>query len=163
MAEKNVVAKDMVVGMAYKLTVDNEVLDEAGELDAIEFLSGHRNIIPGLESQLTGMQVGEEKSVVVEPKDGYGARDEGAVEELGLDEFTNGVVPEAGMELEMKDQQGQIRFARVISVGKKSATLDFNHPLAGKQLNFDVKIVKLREATAEEIAHGHVHGPGHHH
>lgn len=163
MAEKNVVAKDMVVGMAYKLTVGGEVLDEAGELDAIEFLSGHRNIIPGLESQLTGMQVGEEKSVVVEPKDGYGARDEDAVEELGLDEFTNGVVPEEGMELEMRDEQGQTRFARVISVGKKSAKLDFNHPLAGKELNFDVKIVKLREATAEEIAHGHVHGPGHHH
>jgi len=163
MADNNIVADNMVVSMAYKLTVDGEVLDEAGELDAIEFLTGHRNIIPGLESQLAGLQVGEEKSVTVDAQGGYGVIDEKAIEDLPLDEFTDGVVPVPGMELEMKDNQGQMRFARVISVDKKSAKLDFNHPLAGKDLAFDVKIVKLREATSEELAHGHVHSPGHSH
>ena len=157
------VAKDMVVSLAYKLTVDGEVLDEAGEKDAIQFLQGHHNIIPGLEKELNGMKVGETKSVKVGPEGGYGPVDKKAINEIPLSEFPKTVKPEVGLELEMKDEQGQGSYARVISVGEETAELDFNHPLAGKQLNFDVKIVDLRPATAEELSHGHVHGPGHHH
>ena len=162
MSEKQVVAEKMVVSLAYKLTVDGNVLDEAGDEDAIQFLAGHRNIIPGLESQLIGMAAGESKSVTVPPEGGYGEVDEAAIQDVPLSEFED-VKPEVGMELQMKDRQGRESFARVLSIGEDSVKLDFNHPLAGKELNFEVKIVELRPATPEEIAHGHVHGPGGHH
>ncbi len=163
MAEKNVIGENMVVSMAYKLSVDGKVLDEAGDKDAIDFLTGHRNIISGLEDQLSGMKKGESKSVVVEAKDGYGLVDESAIEEVSLDDFDKNVTPEVGMELQMKDNSGQEGFAKVISIADKSAKVDFNHPLAGKELHFEIKIVNLREATSEELSHGHVHSPGHHH
>ena len=67
------------------------------------------------------------------------------------------------MELQMKDSSGHQAYAKVISIGEKSAKVDFNHPLAGKELHFEIKIVNLREATSEELAHGHVHSPGDHH
>jgi FKBP-type peptidyl-prolyl cis-trans isomerase SlyD len=151
------VAKDMVVSLAYKLTVDGEVLDEAKDNEAIQFLHGHRNIIPGLEKELAGMKAGESKSVKVDPEGGYGPVDENAVRDIPLDEFPKDVKPEVGLELEMRDEQGQGSYARVVSVGKESAKLDFNHPLAGKHLDFEVTIVDLRPATSEELAHGHVH------
>ncbi len=161
--KEKTVKDDMVVSMAYKLTVDGEVIDEAGDHQAIQFMQGHRNIIPGLESQLVGMKVGESKSVLVDSEGGYGPVDESAIEEISLDEFPDDVEPKTGLELQMKDKSGRESYARVLSVGKESAKLDFNHPLAGKDLNFDVKIVDLRPATTDEISHGHVHGPGHHH
>ncbi len=145
MSEKNVVAENMVVSMAYKLTVDGKVLDEAGDKDAIEFLTGHQNIIPGLESQLTGLKAGESKSVSVDPEDGYGPVDQNAIEEVSFEDFAKEVTPEVGLELQMKDSQGHDSYAKIISMGEDSAKLDFNHPLAGKELNFDVKIVSLRE------------------
>lgn len=157
------VAKDMVVSLAYKLTVDGKVLDEAGDGDAIQFLQGHRNIIPGLEKEIDGMKVGDTKSVKVDPESGYGSVDEAAIKEIELGEFPKDVKPEVGLELEMQDEHGQGSYARVVAVGDKTAKLDFNHPLAGKQLNFEVKIVDLRPATPEELAHGHVHSHGHHH
>ena len=163
MAEKNSVGENMVVSMAYKLSVDGEVLDEAGDKDAIDFLTGHRNIISGLEDQLAGLKKGESKSVVVDSKDGYGLVDESAIEEVSLDDFDKNVTPEVGMELQMKDSSGQEGYAKVISIDDKGAKVDFNHPLAGKELHFEIKIVNLREATSEELSHGHVHSPGHHH
>jgi FKBP-type peptidyl-prolyl cis-trans isomerase SlyD len=164
MSEKDIkVADDMVVRLAYKLTVDGEVLDEAGDHDAITFLQGHKNIIPGLEKELAGMAVGESKSVLVNPEGGYGPVDKSQLRDMSLDEFPDNVKPEEGLELEMHGKDGQPEYARVLEVGKDSAKLDFNHPLAGKDLNFDVKIVEVRPATSEELAHGHVHGPGGHH
>lgn len=161
--DNKVVANNMVVSMAYKLTVDGEVIDEARDHKAIEFMQGHRNIIPGLEKEIAGMKVGESKSVVVVSEDGYGPVDEDAIEDIALSEFPDDVEPKKGLELQMKDSKGEESFARVLTVGKDSAKLDFNHPLAGKELNFDVKIVELRPATDEELSHGHVHSPGHHH
>ena len=158
-----VVGENMVVSMAYKLTVDDEVIDEAGDHQAIQFMHGHRNIIPGLEKELAGMKTGESKSVVVDSEGGYGPVDESAIEDIALSEFPENVEPKKGIELQMKDSKGEESYARVLSVGKDSAKLDFNHPLAGKELNFEVKIVELRPATDEELSHGHVHAPGHSH
>lgn len=157
------VANNLVVSMAYTLTVDGEVLDEAGEQDPIRFLQGHQNIIPGLESELNGMHVGESKTVVVDPEGGYGPVDEDEFNEIPLEDFPQGIQPEVGMELEMKDEDGAQLYGRIHEVGEESVTMDFNHPLAGKELHFEVKIVDLRSATAEELTHGHVHGPGGHH
>ena len=164
MADKpELVTDDVVVSMAYKLTVDGEVLDEAGADDALQFLQGHRNIIPGLESQLTGMKVGESKSVVVPPETGYGEVDKDSIDEIQVSEFPEGVNPEVGMELELKDKEGNEMYGRVLSIQDDTVTVDFNHPLAGKELHFEVKIADLRAATGEELAHGHVHAHGHHH
>lgn len=157
------VANDKVVSMAYKLTVDGEVLDEAGDHDAIEFLQGHRNIIPGLERELAGMKVGESKSVVVKAADGYGEIDKEQVQDISLEEFPEGIVPEIGMELEIKDEEQNEMFGRILAIKSDAVTMDFNHPLAGKTLNFEVKIVGVREATSEEMSHGHVHAHGDHH
>ena len=157
------VADDLVVSLAYTLAVDGEVLDQADDKDALEFLQGHHNIISGLESELAGMKVGEKKTVKVSPADGYGVRDEEAVDDIPLDEFPEGVKPEVGMELEVKDEEGNEMTGVVLAINADTAKMDFNHPLAGKELNFDVKIVALRPATGEELAHGHVHAHGHHH
>ena len=158
-----VVADEVVVSLAYKLTVDGEVLDEAGEEDALQFLQGHRNIIPGLENQIAGMKVGEAKTVVVPPETGYGEVDMDSVDEIPASEFPEGVTPEVGMELEIKDKEGNEMYGRVLSIQDDTVTMDFNHPLAGKDLHFEVKIVDLRAATGEELAHGHVHAHRHHH
>ena len=82
--------------------------------------------------------------------------------DVPLDEFPEEICVEPGVELEMKDQDGDMLFARIVSVGKSRAKLDFNHPLAGRTLVFDIEVVDVREAGPEEIAHGHVHGPGGH-
>lgn len=159
----NIVAKDTVVKLAYTLTVDGEIIDMADEQDAIEFLQGHRNIINGLESQLDGMKVGESKTVSVSAEEGYGAVDEDAFDEVPLSEFPEDVTPEMDMELELKDAEGNDLYGRIVAIGDESVTMDFNHPLAGKELHFEIKVVDVRPATAEEIAHGHVHSHGDHH
>lgn len=159
----NIVAKDTVVKLAYTLTVDGEIIDMADEQDAIEFLQGHRNIISGLESQLDGMKVGESKTVSVSAEEGYGAVDEDAFDEVPLSEFPEDVTPEIDMELELKDAEGNDLYGRIVAIGDESVTMDFNHPLAGKELHFEIKVVDVRPATAEEIAHGHVHSHGDHH
>lgn len=164
MSDPTVVAKDVVVSLAYKLTVDGEVLDEAGKDDAIQFLHGHRNIIPGLENELTGLKLGDSKKVSVKPEDGYGLTDSEEIEEISLEDFPEGIVPEIGMELEVKDEDGNDLYGRVLAITEDTVTMDFNHPLAGKTLDFEVTVVGLRAATGEELSHGHVHGPdGHHH
>ncbi len=164
MSEPTVVAKDVVVSLAYKLTVDGEVLDEAGKDDAIQFLHGHRNIIPGLENELTGLKLGDSKKVSVQPEEGYGLTDSEEIEEISLEDFPEGIVPEIGMELEVKDEDGNDLYGRVLAITEDTVTMDFNHPLAGKTLDFEVTVVGLRNATEDELSHGHVHGPdGHHH
>jgi FKBP-type peptidyl-prolyl cis-trans isomerase SlyD len=162
-ADINAVANDTVVSLAYKLTVDGEVLDEAGKEDAIQFLQGHRNIIPGLEKELTGMKIGESKHVTVKAEDGYGPLDKEQVQDVSLEEFPEGIVPEIGMELEIKDAEDNEMYGRVLAIKDDAVTMDFNHPLAGKTLEFDVTVVGVRAPTSEELAHGHVHAHGDHH
>lgn len=164
MSGPTAVDKDVVVSLAYKLTVDGEILDEAGKEDALQYLHGNQNIIPGLESALTGLTVGDSKTVSVKPEDGYGLSDSEEIEEISLEDFPEGIVPEIGMELEVKDEDGNDLYGRILAITEDTVTMDFNHPLAGKTLEFEVTVVGLRAATADELAHGHVHGPdGHHH
>ncbi|MCL5429459.1 MAG: peptidylprolyl isomerase, partial [Chloroflexi bacterium] len=89
--------------------------------------------------------------------------DKESIDEIPVSEFPEGVNPEVGMELEIKDKEGNEMYGRVLSIQGDTVTMDFNHPLAGKDLHFEVKIVDLRAATGEELAHGHVHSHGHHH
>lgn len=161
MSENNdltLVADDLVVIMDYTLTVDGEVVDSSEEDGPIEFLQGHGNIIPGLEAHLGGLKVGESLQVTVAARDGYGEFDPEQIVDVPLDEFPEEICVEPGVELEMQDQDGDTLFARIVSVGKSRVKLDFNHPLAGKDLTFDVTVVGLRAPTPEELEHGHVHG-----
>jgi FKBP-type peptidyl-prolyl cis-trans isomerase SlyD len=152
------VIDDIVVTLDYTLTVDGEIVDSSQEEGPIQFLHGHGNIISGLEAHLGGLTVGESLQVTVAAKDAYGDYDSGQIVDIPLDEFPEEICVEQGVELEMKDQDGDTLFARIVSVGKSRAKLDFNHPLAGKELTFDVNIVGLRAPTPEELEHGHIHG-----
>ncbi len=161
---KDTVQEDVVVSMEYTLQVDNEEIDSSKGHDPLQFLVGHGNIISGLEREMIGMKVGESKDVIIVPEDGYGEFDEEAFMNVPRDNFPKDIPVEEGTELTVKDDSGQSRYARIDTVEGDTVTLNFNHPLAGDELHFNVKVVELREPTTEELEHGHVHqGDGHHH
>ncbi len=157
------VQNNKVVSMEYTLHVDNEEIDSSKGQDPLQFLVGHGNIISGLEREMVGMKVGESKDVVIAPADGYGEFDENAFMDVPRDAFPNDLPVEEGAELTVRDDAGQARYARIDAIDGDTVTLNFNHPLAGDELCFNVKVVGLREPTAEELEHGHVHQDGHHH
>jgi FKBP-type peptidyl-prolyl cis-trans isomerase SlyD len=160
---KDSVQKDVVVSMEYTLKVDGEEVDSSKGQEPLQFLVGHGNIISGLEREMMGMKVGESKDVVVTPEEGYGIFDEQAFMNVPRADFPKDMSLEEGLELSVRDDSGQSRYARVDMIEGDHVTLNFNHPLAGDELHFNVKIVGLRDPTQEEIQHGHVHAGGHHH
>ncbi|HQV63146.1 MAG TPA: peptidylprolyl isomerase [Anaerolineales bacterium] len=160
---KDTVQDGLVVSMDYKLTVDGEVLDSSDDAGPLQFLAGYGNIVPGLEREMAGMKIGESKDVVVAPADGYGEFDEEAFMEVPRNEFPSDLQLEEGIELNVTDEDGQNQYARVENITDESVRLDFNHPLAGAELHFTVKVVALRDPTKEELDHGHVHEEGHNH
>jgi FKBP-type peptidyl-prolyl cis-trans isomerase SlyD len=156
------VSDGMVVDLDYTLRVDNEVVDTSEGRQPIKFIQGQGYIIDGLEKELYGMKAGEDKQVVIPPERGYGTVNEEAILDVPKDEFPEEIPLQKGTELKVQTQEGETMDARITSVAPDSVRLDFNHPLAGKELHFSVKVNEIREATAEEIAHGHVHGQGGH-
>ncbi len=163
MEENKKVDDGQVVSMHYTLHVDGNVVDSSEGGEPLQFIQGMGHIIPGLEHELYDMKIGESKKVSVEPKDGYGEVDQEAFMDVPRDAFPAEIPLQPGTELQLQDQSGHPVFARIATVGDENVRLDMNHPLAGKQLNFDVQIADLRPATDEEISHGHVHGGGHEH
>jgi FKBP-type peptidyl-prolyl cis-trans isomerase SlyD len=157
-----VVADDLVVTMAYTLMVEGEVVDSSEDNEPIQFLQGAGHILPALESELYGMSVGDEKEVTLSPEDGYGEYDEEAFADIPRSEFPDQIPLQSGVELQIKDQDGEIHYARIESSDAQHVRLNMNHPLAGKELNFSVRISGLRTASPEELDHGHVH-LGHEH
>lgn len=153
----------LVVSMEYKLTADGEVLDSSDEAGPLQFLAGYGNIIPGLESEMAGMKIGESKNVTVQPADGYGEFDEEAFTDVPRSEFPADLKLEEGMELHVTDEDGNHQAAYVAEFDDQTVKLDFNHPLAGAVLEFYVKVIALREPTDDELDHGHVHEDGHRH
>jgi FKBP-type peptidyl-prolyl cis-trans isomerase SlyD len=160
---KNSVQDGVVVSIEYTLRVDDEVVDSSDGHGPLQFLAGHGNIVPGLESEMQGMKIGDSKDVVVAPADGYGEYDEAAHMDVPRDQFPKDMPVEVDLELTVRDDSGEGRYARVESVEGETVRLNFNHPLAGDELHFNVKVVALREPTDEELDHGHVHEGGHHH
>ncbi|HJS20424.1 MAG TPA: peptidylprolyl isomerase [Anaerolineales bacterium] len=160
---KDSVQNDVVVSMEYTLHVDGEKFDSSEGQDPLQFLTGHGNIISGLEREILGMKVGESRDVTIPPAEAYGEFDEEAFMDVPRGEFPKDMPLEEGLELTVKDDSGQSRYARVDAIEGDKVTLNFNHPLAGDELHFNVKVVGLREPTAEELEHGHVHAAGHHH
>ncbi len=161
MADVPVVVDDMVVGLEYTLRLDDgEIADIADESTPLLFLQGHGNIIPGLERAVYGMAVGEQKQITVAPDDGYGAMETDALYLIPSDAFPDDLEIEPGMEFVLENEDGEYVQAFVSQITDEGVWLDLNHPLAGKTLHFDFKVVTLRPATDEELAHGHAHGPG---
>jgi len=152
-----------VVCMQYTLHVDGEIMDQSEEGEPLEFIQGEGHIIPGLENALYGMTIGDSKNVVVPAGEGYGELDEEAFVEVPREQFPADIPMEAGVDLQVRTQDGETMSARIQHITDDTVRLDFNHPLAGKQLTFEIKIVSVRSATAEEMDHGHVHGHNHGH
>ena len=163
MPKEKTVKEDLVVAIHYHLTVDNEVIDSSEDREPLEFLQGHGNIISGLEKEILGMKIGESKDVVVSPGEGYGEIDEEAFLEIPTNQFPENIPVAIGTELEVQNEEGFPAYARIEEIEDNVATLNFNHPLAGKKLHFALKIVALREPSKEELEHGHVHQKGHEH
>ncbi|MDR0450322.1 MAG: peptidylprolyl isomerase [Treponema sp.] len=157
------VEKDRVVAIDYTLTDDNnQVIDSSSGAEPLEYLHGHRNIIPGLERALEGMAAGDKLTLTVSAGDAYGERDEKLVMDVPLSRFDGVEQVEKGMQFEAQTPEGR-RVVTVTGVDGENVTLDGNHPLAGRDLNFDVTVKSVREAKAEELSHGHVHSHGHDH
>ncbi len=163
MTEPIKVDDGQVISMHYTLHVDGQVVDSSEGGEPLQFIQGMGHIIPGLEHQLYDMKIGESKQVIVAPKDGYGEMDAEAFMDVPRGSFPPNVPLTVGTELELRDQEDRPVYARIESVGDADVRLNMNHPLAGKELHFDVTIADIRQATDEEISHGHVHSGGHSH
>lgn len=149
---------DKVVSIDYTLKNDQgEVLDTSEGNGPLSFIHGSGNIISGLEAALEGKTSGDELSVSIEPKDAYGEYDESKMFEVGKTQFQDPAKVEAGMQVQGQTADGQVQVFTIKSVGDEKVTLDANHPLAGETLHFDVAVSDVRDASPEELEHGHVH------
>jgi FKBP-type peptidyl-prolyl cis-trans isomerase SlyD len=141
---------------------DGQQLDSSAGKEPLAYLHGAGNIIPGLENALTGKAVGDSMVVAVSAAEGYGEVQKELIQEVPRSAFQGVDTIEVGMQFEAQTGQGGNVPVTVTAVTEEVVTVDGNHPLAGKNLNFDVSIEDVRDATEEELAHGHVHGPGGH-
>lgn len=157
------VADNKVVSIHYKLTNQaGETLDSSEGREPLAYIHGQGNIIPGLEKALAGKESGEELNVTVEPEEGYGERHEQLIQEVPMSAFEGVDEVKPGMQFQAQTEAGP-RVITVKEVADENVTIDGNHPLAGETLNFEVSIEEVRDATDQEIEHGHVHDGGEDH
>lgn len=162
--EKKRVSKNTVVSFDYTLTDDNgKVIDSSKDQAPLDYIQGHGQIVPGLEREMEGKDIGAEFKIKISPEDGYGIRHVERTMKVPREELPPDLEPEIGMQLAGEGKNGDPVPLWVTEVTEQHVMLDGNHPLAGQNLNFDVVIRGVREPTKEELAHGHVHGPGGHH
>jgi len=159
------ITKDAVGSIEYELSDDaGEVIDSSKGGPPLAYLHGSGNLIPGLEAELEGKTNGDSFQVRIEPKDAYGMRDERMVQDVERTRFPEDLDIQPGMQFQAEASGGDVQVVTVVGVEGDTVKLDGNHPLAGVALNFDVTVVDVREATADELSHGHVHGEdGHSH
>jgi FKBP-type peptidyl-prolyl cis-trans isomerase SlyD len=151
----------LVVSFNYTLkNNEGETLEESTQ--ALEYIHGYGNIIPGLEKELTGLNIGDKKSVEVEPAEGYGEYNEELLFDVPRANFPADMSIQVGMQFQTEMEEGPM-IVTVVEVGDENITVDGNHSLAGEILHFDVSIEGIREATPQELEHGHVHQGGHDH
>lgn len=157
------IRKDSVVTFHYTLKDDGGTLiDRSSQGEPLAYLHGHGNLVAGLERELEGKSTGDQLSVSIPPGEGYGEYSKALVQTIPRRALKGIANITVGMRLQAQTEQGP-KAVTVTNVTGDLVTIDANHPLAGKNLNFDVRIEDVRDATAEELAHGHVHGPGGHH
>ncbi|HOK61779.1 MAG: peptidylprolyl isomerase [Tenuifilum sp.] len=162
------VSKNKVVSISYELKVDGDLIDAAQADNPLVFLYGHGQLLPLFEDNIKDLAEGDSFEFMIPSKDGYGEVNDQAIVELPKEIFViDGELQEdllvIGNRLPMRDSEGNALDGTVVEVTDNSVVMDFNHPLAGKDLYFTGKVENIREATAEEISHGHVHGMGHDH
>ena len=152
-----------VVTIDYTLkNAQGEVLDTSEGQEPLVYLHGAENIVQGLERELESKKVGDTLSAVVSPEDGYGVRNDELIGAVPREMFEADMPIEVGMSFQAETEQG-IQVVTVVDVNDKEVTVDGNHPLAGEHLHFDVTVVAIRDASAEELEHGHVHTASCHH
>ncbi len=157
------IAADRVVLIHY--TLKNEsgtVLDSSAGGEPLAYIQGHGNLVPGLERALEGKQGGHTLAVIIALVDAYGARDESLVQRVPKRALQGSGEIRKGMQFQARTETG-MRVFTVTGIAGDMVSLDGNHPLADQTLHFDVEVVSVREATTEELEHGHVHGVGGHH
>jgi FKBP-type peptidyl-prolyl cis-trans isomerase SlyD len=166
-----IIEKNRVVSLAYRLTKNDaagEMIESVDMNNPFVFLFGAGSLLPEFESNLSGKTIGDSVSFGIDAANAYGVADDTALEYVPKDIFMiDGQLAEDLLEIDsfinLRDQEGRLMRARVAEVGEAEVLLDFNHPLAGQDLFFSVEVLDIREASDEEIAHGHVHGEGGHH
>jgi FKBP-type peptidyl-prolyl cis-trans isomerase SlyD len=157
------VAANTVVSFDYVLTGgDGKVIDSNEGAGPLAYIHGQGQIVPGLEEALDGRSAGDKFQVTIQPDKAYGVRDSALVQVVARDMFESVNELEVGMRFRATLEDGEHVFT-IVGLDGKQVTIDGNHPLAGATLNFDVTVVEVRAATAEELDHGHVHGAGGHH
>lgn len=156
------ISKDSVVAFHYRLQeAGGDVFEDSHDGDPVLYLHGQRGMLPGLEEALTGRAAGDTFETTLTPEQGYGPRQEGSVQRISKKHLLTKGKLNPGMVVRLNTGQGA-QEAILLKVGLKAVDIDANHPLAGKTLTFAVTVVAVREATAEELAHGHAHGTGGH-
>jgi FKBP-type peptidyl-prolyl cis-trans isomerase SlyD len=156
------IGKEKVVSIHYTLRNNaGTVLDSSEGHSPLLYIQGIGNLIPGMEEGLEGKVKGDKVQIKVSPEKGYGERDEKMIQKVPRSAFGGQEIKE-GMQFQAGTNHGQ-QVVTVTEIGLDSITVDGNHPLAGVELNFSVEVLEVRDASSEELAHGHVHGPGGHH
>ena len=150
----NVITDDVVVTMDYTLTVDGKQIGSSKKSGPFEFIQGLHEIIPGLEKNIYNMKVGDSKELKIAASDGYGEMDPEDYVTLPKSDFPKNIPLEPGTTISLRDEDGDTQRARIDSVTEDDVRLNFNHPLAGKDLHFQVTILELRTATQDEIELG---------
>lgn len=152
------IANECVVAIHYTLTdQQGQELDSSRNQDPLTYLHGTAGLIPGLERELEGREPGEVFEATVQPQDGYGEVNPALVQDVPLEALAGIDDLQVGMALQSRAPDGTVQNLRVDAIGDDSATLNANHPLAGEVLRFEVSVESVREATEEELAHGHAH------
>lgn len=158
------IAANKAVSIEYTLTNEaGEVIDSSVGGAPLAYLHGAANIIAGLEKALEGKQAGDELNVTVEPEEAYGEFRPELVAVLPRNMFEGVDELEVGMQFHASAPDGGMQIVTIRALEGDDVTVDGNHPLAGQALTFQVKVIEVRDATADEIAHGHIHGEGCHH
>ena len=158
------IANNHVVILNYTLKDNDDNIIDQSDDGSFCYLHGAGNIIPGLENALSGKTTSDNFSITIQPEDAYGVHDEAKSQDVPRNMFPPEQEIEAGMQFNAQGPDGQAVVVTVKQVEGETVTVDGNHPLAGVTLNFEVIVMDIRDATAEELEHGHVHGPhGHQH
>jgi FKBP-type peptidyl-prolyl cis-trans isomerase SlyD len=158
------IGANKVVSVNYILSDDEGNLIQRTNVDEpFVYLSGNNQILPRLEQAIDSMIIGGKKNIELKSPDAYGEYDDNAVQHVKRQEFPEGTNLEEGMEFMASTPDGKPVPFVIKEVLDDDITIDFNHPLAGKNLNFDIELIDVRDATKEELEHGHIHGPGGHH
>lgn len=162
--EAKTIGKDKIVSIDYTLTnATGEVIDSSQGRDPLTYLHGHGGLIPGMEQGLEGKSAGDAVKLVLPPEQGYGQKDPNMVQPVPRANFAGVPNIEKGMQFQARSPDGSgARVVTVLDVSPETVTVDANHPLAGETLHFDVNVKDVREASPEELQHGHAHGPGGH-